>query len=67
METFYKKFLKIVYRRPVGNTLIDLFLEQVIKNPNQDIIKLENNKPSIIQTISIKKTSNQQLYNNPLR
>ena len=35
METLYKKFLKIVYRRPAGNTLIDLFEEQVIKKPNQ--------------------------------
>jgi hypothetical protein len=38
-----------------------------LKDANQDIIKLENNKPSVIQTISIKKTNSQQLYNNPLR
>lgn len=28
----------------------------VIKSGNQDIIKSENNKPSVIQTVSIKKT-----------
>jgi hypothetical protein len=42
-------------------------LQPAVKNINQDIIKIENNKPSVIQTISIKKTSSQQLYNNPLR
>ena len=42
-------------------------LQPAAKNANQDIIKLENNKPSVIQTISIKKTDSKQLYNNPLR
>lgn len=42
-------------------------VQPVVKNANQDIIKLENNKPSVIQTISIKKTDSKQLYNNPLR
>ncbi len=38
------------------------------KNTNQDIIKTENSsKPAVIQTISIKKSNSQQLYNNPLR
>ncbi len=41
--------------------------QPVLKNTNQDIIKVENNKPSVIQTISIKKTDSKQLYNNPLR
>ncbi len=42
-------------------------VQPVLKNTNQDIIKVENNKPSVIQTISIKKTDSKQLYNNPLR
>jgi len=41
--------------------------QPVLKNTNQDIIKTENDKPSVIQTISIKKTDSKQLYNNPLR
>jgi hypothetical protein len=31
------------------------------RNPNQDIIKLENSKPSLIQTISAKKATVEQL------
>jgi hypothetical protein len=41
--------------------------ELVLKNANQDILKIENNKPSIVQTISIKKSNSQQLYHNTLR
>ena len=41
--------------------------QPVSKDANQDIIKTENNKPSVLQTISIKKTDSKQLYNNPLR
>ena len=41
--------------------------QPALNNENQDIIKTENNKPSVIQTISIKKTDSKQLYNNPLR
>ncbi len=35
-------------------------------NTNQDVI-MENNKPSVIQTISVKGSDTRQLYNNPLR
>jgi hypothetical protein len=31
------------------------------RNPNQDIIKLENSKPSLIQTISVKKATSEQI------
>jgi hypothetical protein len=37
------------------------------KNTNQDIIKLENKKPSLIQTISVKKVNSHQLYNTSIR
>ena len=50
---------------------IGVFINKVqpdLKNSNQDIIKTENNrKPAVIQTVSIKKTSSQNLYNDPLR
>ena len=41
--------------------------QQGYKNSNQDVIKLENNKPSLIQTISVKKVNSQELYKNSLR
>ncbi len=42
-------------------------MQPAIRNINQDILKLENSKPSLIQTISTKKTNTQQLYNNILQ
>ena len=41
--------------------------QPAIRNTNQDILKLENSKPSLIQTINAKKTNTQQLYNNILQ
>ena len=49
---------------------IGIFVDKTqpaIRNTNQDILKLENSKPSLIQTISAKKTNTQQLHNNILQ
>jgi amino acid adenylation domain-containing protein len=59
MSTFYKKFLKIVHRQPTGNTLIDLFEEQVIKNPDQLALVYKNEQLSYKQ---LDERSNQLAY-----
>ncbi len=41
--------------------------QPTLRNNNQDVIKVENNKPSINQTVSVKQVNTPQLYNNSFR